>query len=49
MINLYYAATPNGWKISIMLEACGLPYAVQQVNLGRGEPFAPDFLRLSPT
>ncbi|HQT52046.1 MAG TPA: glutathione S-transferase N-terminal domain-containing protein, partial [Phenylobacterium sp.] len=48
MIDLYYAATPNGWKISIMLEECGLPYAVHPVNLGRGEQFAPDFLKLSP-
>ena len=48
MIDLYYAATPNGWKISIMLEECGLPYAVHPVNLGRGEQFAADFLKLSP-
>ena len=48
MIDLYYAATPNGWKISIMLEECGLPYTVHPVNLGRGEQFAPDFLALSP-
>lgn len=48
MIDLYYAATPNGWKISVMLEECGLPYAVHPVNLGRGEQFAPDFLKLSP-
>ncbi|MES2897785.1 MAG: glutathione binding-like protein [Pseudomonadota bacterium] len=48
MIDLYYAATPNGWKISIMLEECGLPYEVHPVNLGRGEQFAPDFLAISP-
>jgi len=48
MIELHYAATPNGWKISIMLEECGLPYEVRPVNLGRGEQFAPDFLAISP-
>lgn len=48
MIDLHYAATPNGWKVSIMLEECGLPYAVHPVNLGRGEQFAPDFLAISP-
>jgi GST-like protein len=48
MIDLHYAATPNGWKISIMLEECGLPYAVKPVNLGKGEQFAPDFLAISP-
>ena len=48
MIDLYYAATPNGWKISIMLEECALPYRVLPVNLGRGEQFAPAFLDISP-
>ncbi|WP_309645074.1 glutathione binding-like protein [Phenylobacterium sp.] len=48
MIDLHYAATPNGWKISIMLEECGLPYVVRPINLGRGEQFAPDFLAISP-
>jgi GST-like protein len=48
MIDLHYAATPNGWKISIMLEECGLPYAVKPVNLGKGEQFAADFLAISP-
>ena len=48
MIDLHYAATPNGWKISIMLEECGLAYRVVPVNLGRGEQFAPDFLAISP-
>ena len=36
MIELHYAATPNGWKISIMLEECGLAYQVRPVNLGKG-------------
>lgn len=48
MIDLYYAATPNGWKISIMLEECGLPYTVFPVSLRRGEQFKPAFLEISP-
>ncbi len=48
MIDLYYAPTPNGWKISIMLEECGLPYTVHPVNIGAGEQFAPEFLKISP-
>ena len=48
MIELLSAPTPNGWKISIMLEECGLPYEVKWINLGRGEQFAPDFLEVSP-
>jgi len=48
MIDLYYAPTPNGWKISIMLEECGLPYRVIPVNLGRGDQHQPEFLKLSP-
>ncbi len=48
MIELLTAPTPNGWKISIMLEECGLPYRVQWIDLGKGEQFAPDFLTISP-
>src|SRR5436190_210748 len=48
MIDLYYWPTPNGWKISIMLEECGLPYKVIPVNIGTGEQFKPDFLKISP-
>lgn len=48
MIELLTAPTPNGWKISIMLEECGLPYRVQWIDLGKGEQFAPDFLAISP-
>jgi GST-like protein len=48
MIDLHYAPTPNGWKISIMLEETGLPYRVVPVNLGRGDQFRPEFLRISP-
>lgn len=48
MIDLHYWPTPNGWKISIMLEECGLPWRLVPVNIGKGEQFAPDFLRISP-
>jgi GST-like protein len=47
-IELYYWPTPNGWKISIALEEMGLPYAVTYVNIGAGEQFAPDFLKIAP-
>jgi len=48
MIDMHYWPTPNGWKISIMLEECGLPYRVVPVRIGRGEQFAPAFLAISP-
>ena len=48
MIDLYYWPTPNGWKISIMLEECGVPYNVKYVNIGSAEQFKPDFLKISP-
>ncbi len=48
MIDLHYWPTPNGWKISIMLEECGLPYRLVPVNIGKGEQFAADFLAISP-
>jgi GSH-dependent disulfide-bond oxidoreductase len=47
-IDLYYWPTPNGWKISIMLEECGLPYQVRLINIGKGEQFTPEFLKISP-
>jgi len=47
-IQLYYWPTPNGWKISIMLEECGLPYDPRPVNIGKGEQFAPEFLAIAP-
>ena len=47
-IELYYWPTPNGWKISIMLEELGAPYAVKYVNITRGDQFAPEFLAFSP-
>jgi GST-like protein len=48
MIDLHYWPTPNGWKVSIMLEECGLPYTLKPVNIGRGEQFRPEFLAISP-
>ncbi|MGE0154627.1 MAG: glutathione S-transferase N-terminal domain-containing protein [Reyranellaceae bacterium] len=48
MIDLYTWATPNGRKISIMLEECGLSYNVHPINIGKNEQFAPDFLKISP-
>jgi glutathione S-transferase len=48
MIDLHYAPTPNGWKISIMLEELGLPYQVIPVNIRGGEQFRPEFLAISP-
>jgi GST-like protein len=47
-IDLYHWPTPNGWKVTIMLEECGLPYNVIPVNIGKGDQFAPDFLAISP-
>jgi glutathione S-transferase len=48
MIDLYYWPTPNGWKITIMLEECGIPYNLKYVNIGAGEQFNPEFLNISP-
>jgi GST-like protein len=47
-IELWYWPTPNGFKISIMLEECGLPYTMIPVNISRGEQFNPDFLGIAP-
>lgn len=47
-MHLYSWPTPNGWKISIMLEECGLPYVFHPVNISQGEQFKPEFLALSP-
>ena len=47
-IEIYYWPTPNGWKISIMLEECKLPYVVRPVNIGVGDQFRPSFLRIAP-
>jgi len=48
MIELFTAPTPNGWKISVMLEECGLPYEVRWVNIGKGDQFKPEYLAISP-
>ena len=47
-IELYYWPTPNGWKITIMLEELGVPYTIKFVNIGRGEQFEPEFLKIAP-
>ncbi len=47
-IELYYWPTPNGWKITIMLEELGAPYKVKYINIGRGDQFDPDFLKIAP-
>jgi len=48
MIDLYTAATPNGWKVSIALEELGLPYTLHVVDLARGEQKQPEFTRINP-
>jgi GST-like protein len=48
MIDLYSWPTPNGHKIHIMLEETGLPYRVHPVNIGAGDQFKPEFLKISP-
>src|SRR3981081_939199 len=48
MIDFHYWPTPNGWKVSIMLEECGLPYCVVPVNIGKGDQFKSEFLAISP-
>jgi GSH-dependent disulfide-bond oxidoreductase len=47
-IDLYYWPTPNGYKISIMLEECRLPYRMIPVNISKGDQFKPEFLAISP-
>src|SRR3989442_15020007 len=48
MIDLYTWPTPNGHKIHIMLEECGLPYRVHPIDIGAGDQFTPEFLAISP-
>jgi len=48
MIELFYWPTPNGKKVTILLEECGLPYRITPVNIGRGDQFTREFLRLNP-
>ena len=47
-IELYFWPTPNGWKITIALHEMELPYDLNLVNIGKGEQFKPEFLRISP-
>ena len=48
MIDFYYWPTPNGWKVSILLEELGTPYKMVPVNIGKGDQFDPNFLEISP-
>jgi GST-like protein len=48
MIDLYSWPTPNGFKVSIMLEECGLPYTAHGIDIGSGDQFSPEFLAISP-
>ncbi|CNE11953.1 putative S-transferase [Yersinia nurmii] len=48
MIDLYYAPTPNGHKITLFLEEAGLPYNIHRINISAGDQFKPDFLAISP-
>jgi len=48
MIDFYYWPTPNGWKVAIMLEECGLNYRLIPIDIGRGDQFKPEFLAISP-
>lgn len=47
-LDFYYWPTPNGWKVSILLEELGGPYTTHMVNIGKGDQFAPEFLAISP-
>ncbi|OWO87123.1 thiol:disulfide oxidoreductase [Photorhabdus luminescens] len=48
MIDLYYAPTPNGHKITLFLEEAGLPYNLHRIDIGAGDQFKPEFLAISP-
>ncbi|WP_079434984.1 glutathione binding-like protein [Zoogloea sp. LCSB751] len=48
MIDLYYWTTPNGHKVTLFLEESGIPYRIHPINIGKGEQFQPDFLRIAP-
>ncbi|MEL6817482.1 MAG: glutathione S-transferase family protein [Pseudomonadota bacterium] len=47
-IQLFYWPTPNGWKITILLEELGVPYEINWINIGKGDQFQPDFLKIAP-
>lgn len=48
MIDFYYWPTPNGWKVSILLEELEIDYNTIMVNIGKGDQFKPEFLKISP-
>jgi GST-like protein len=48
MIDVHYWPTPNGKKVTILLEECGLPYRIVPCRIGQGDQFKPEFLRISP-
>ena len=48
MIDLYYWTTPNGHKVTMFLEETGLDYNIKPIHIGKGEQFAPEFLRIAP-
>jgi GST-like protein len=48
MIDVHFWPTGNGKKVIIQLEECGLPYTIKPVNIGRGDQFSPDFLKIAP-
>ena len=48
MIDLHYWTTPNGHKVTLFLEEAGLPYTIKPVNIGKGDQFDPEFLKISP-
>ncbi|WP_027135408.1 glutathione binding-like protein [Geminicoccus roseus] len=48
MIDLHYWPTPNGHKVTMFLEEVGLPYRIKPVNIGAGDQFKPDFLKIAP-
>ena len=47
-IEVYYWTTPNGWKVTMMLEECGLPYVVRPINISKDDQLKPEFLKISP-
>lgn len=47
-VDLHYAPTPNGWKITLLLEESGIPYKVHSIDMNAGDQLKEDFLRLSP-
>ena len=48
MIDVYFWMTPNGYKVTIALEELGMPYNVIPINIGKGDQFKPEFLKVSP-